>query len=153
MGRIHREHALYRFERGPGFACFEFGSDGIVDARLGGLVLPANAGALSAQLLHAGAEQGAAGVLCTVAQALVALPPIGPQHYLYVPQALRSVPVAVVVSAEQWPVYAGIAEAAARTGAIRRAFPAHEQAQAWLRQQARALMANRVWGPAHRSPR
>lgn len=143
---------MHRFERGPGFACFEFGSDGIVTARLGGLVLPANAGGLSAQLLHAGAEQGAAGVLCTVQHALVALPPIDPQHYGYVPPALRSVPVAIVATAEQWPVYAGIAEAAARTGAIRRAFPSHEQAQAWLREQARALTANRVWGPAHRSP-
>lgn len=150
---LHREHGLHRFERGPAFACFEVGSDDIVDARLGGLVLPANAGALSAQLLHAGAERGAVGVLCTVEHALVALPPIGAQHYLYVPRELRSVPVAVVVSAEQQPVYADIAEAAARTGAIRRAFPSREQAQAWLREQARALAANRVWGPAHRSPR
>jgi hypothetical protein len=150
---IHWEHGLHRFERGPASACFEFGSDDIVDARVGGLVLSANAGALSVQLLHAGAEQGAAGVLCTVEHALVALPPIGPQHYGYVPPALRSVPVAVVVSAEQLPVYAGIAEAAARTGAIRRAFPSREQAQAWLREQARALAANRVWGPAHRSLR
>ena len=142
-----------RIDCGAASAVFDFAEDGMVDARMSGLVVPANAGTLSGLLLSAGVERGASGVLCSVEKALIALPPIDPKHYAYVPPALRSVPVAVVVSAEQWPVYAGIAEAAARTGAIRRAFPAHEQAQAWLRQQARALMANRVWGPAHRSPR
>ena len=140
-----------RLERGAGHASFDFTVDDLVSAQLGGLVIPANAGELSAMLLRAGAERGARGVLCTVDRALVALPTIDPHHYGYVPPALRSVPVAVVVSAAQAAIYEHIADAAARSGAIRRAFLSRAEAERWLREQVRALTANRAWRPAHRS--
>ena len=118
-----------------------------------GLLVPGNAGVLSALLLRVGADRHAPGVLCSVEKALVALPPIDPRHYGYVPPALRSVPVAVVVSPEQLSVYEGVAQAAAASGAMRRAFLSREQAQDWLREQARALQANRLWRKVRRSPR
>jgi hypothetical protein len=141
---------MERIDFGTSAASFDFDGDGIVNARIGGLLVPANAGALSALLLRAGADQDAPGVLCSVEKALVALPPIDPRHYGYVPPPLRSVPVAVVVSPEQFGVYENVALAAAATGAIRRAFLSREQAQAWLREQVRALKANRVWRTGHR---
>ena len=139
-----------RFERGAGSASYEVAGDGIVCASLGGLVVQANAGALSALLLQAASELGATGVLGSVQKALIALPPIDPAHYSYVPPALRAVPVAVVVTPEQAGVYEGIARAAALSGAMRRAFLSRDEAQAWLCEQVRALVANRVWRPVHR---
>ena len=124
----------------------------MVDSRTSGLLVPANAGTLSGLLLSAGVERGAAGVLCSVEKALIALPPIDPRHYSYVPPALRSVPVAVVVHPEQLAVYEHIVQAAALSGTIRRAFLSRELAQEWLREQVRALKANRVWrSRGHRS--
>lgn len=139
-----------RLERGAGHVDVDSTVDDIVSGRLGGLVIPANAGELSAMLLRAGADRGARGVLCTVDRALVALPPIDPQHYAYVPPAFRSVPVAVVVSAEQAPIYRDVAAAAACSGAIRRAFLCRAEAENWLREQVRALAANRAWWPERR---
>ena len=74
------------------------------------------------------------------------------QHYGYVPFELRAVPVAVVVSPEQMAVYEHVAQAAARSGAIRRAFLSRDAAQAWLREQVRALTGSRAWWSVHRSP-
>lgn len=141
---------MMRIDYGASAASFDFDDDGIVNASIGGVLVPANARALSALLLHAGADHDAPGVLCSVEKALVALPPIAPEHYAYVPPSLRSVPVAVVVSPEQFGVYEGVALAAAASGAIRRAFLSREQAQAWLREQVRALKANQVWRTVHR---
>lgn len=140
-------------DRGPGCAFFEIDNEGIVRGRFSGVVMTANAGALSGLMLEAGAAKGAAGVLCSVDKSLVALAPITPQHYSYVLPALRHIPVAIVASAEQLAVYDGVAEAAALSGAMRRAFLSSEQAQAWLRDQVRALNANRGWWSARRSPR
>jgi hypothetical protein len=142
---------LRKFDRGGATASYELADDGIACASIGGLLVPANAGELSALLLKVGADRGACGVLCSVQTALVALPPIEPQHYRYVLPELRSVPVAVVVSPEQMAVYERIAQAAALSGAIRRAFLSREQAQAWLREQVRALAGSRAWWPVRRS--
>jgi hypothetical protein len=142
-----------KFDRGAGTACYSLSDDGIVCARIGGLLVPANAGVLSALLLRAGTGRAATGVLCTVRSALIALPPIDPQHYRYVPPELRAVPVAVVVSPQQMGIYEHIAQAAALAGTIRRAFLSHDEAQAWIREQARALAAQRVWWSGPRSPR
>jgi len=141
---------MERIDCGASVANFDFDVDGMVNASIGGVLVPSNAGAISALLLHAGADRDSPGVLCSVEKSLVALPPIDPKHYGYVPPSLRSVPVAVVVAPDQFSVYEGIALAAAATGAIRRAFLSREQAQAWLREQVRALKANRVWRTAHR---
>jgi len=141
---------MMRIDYGASMASFDFDDDGIVNARLGGLLLPANAGPLSALLLHAGADRDAPGVLCSVDKALVALPPIDATHYGYVPPSLRAVPVAVVVSPEQFGVYEGVTQAAAAWGAIRRPFLCREQGQTWVREHVRALTANQVWRPAHR---
>lgn len=144
---------MERIDYGAAMASFDFDDDGMVNARLGGLLVPANAGVLSALLLRAGADRDAPGVLCSVEKALVALPAIDRKHYSYVPPSLCSVPVAVVVSPEQMGVYAGVAQAGAAAGVIRRAFLSREQAQAWLREQARALQANQIWRPARLSLR
>jgi len=141
---------MKRIDYGACMASFDIDDDGMVNASIGGLLVPANAGALSALLLRAGADHASPGVLCTVEKALVALPPIDPKHYGYVPPSLRSVPVAVVVSPEQFSVYEGVAQAAAVSGTIRRAFLSRQPAQAWLREQVRALQANRVWRTARR---
>lgn len=142
---------LGKFDRGSGTAYYDVADDGIVHASMSGLVVPANAGELSALLLEAGTVQGAPGVLCSVQKALIALPAIDPRHYSYVPPQLRGVPVAVLVTPEQMAVYEGIAAAAALSGTIRRAFLSREEAERWIREQARALAANRVWWSAHRS--
>ena len=143
---------LQKFQRGAATASYELSDDGIVCAHLGGVLVPANAGEMSALLLKSGADLGASGVLCSVQTALVALPPIEAKHYRYVPPELRAVPVAVVVSPEQMAVYEHIAQAAAPSGAIRRAFLSREQAQAWLREQVRALAGSRAWRSVHPSP-
>ncbi len=143
---------MRKFDRGGAAVSFELADDGIVCASIGGLLLPANAGAVSSQLLESTTDGAAVGVLCSVQKALVALPPIEAQHYRYVPPELRAVPVAVVVLPEQLAVYANIAQEAARAGTMRRAFLSREQAQAWLREQARALVANRDWWSGNRSP-
>lgn len=143
---------MHSIDCGPGRAQFGIDNDGIVRSGFSGLLAPANAGALSRLLLQAGAESGATGVLCTVHKSLVALAPIDPRHFNYVPPALRHVPVAVVVTPEQWPVYAQLAESAALSGVMRRAFLSFEQAQTWLHEQVLALNANRAWWSARRSP-
>lgn len=142
--------SMERIEVGASRVSFGFDDDGMVNASLSGLLIPNNAGILSALLLRAGADRAAPGVLCSVERSLVALPAIGSWHYAYVPASLRAIPVAVVVSPEQMGVYEGVAQAAAAAGAIRRAFLSRPQAEAWLREQARALQANLVWRPAHR---
>lgn len=130
---------------GPASASFEIDRGGVVQAAFAGVLLPSNAGALSALLLEAGVDASGAGLLCSVERSLVALPPIDPRHYSYVPPNLRGVPVAIIVTPEQAGVYAEIAEAAARSGILRRAFLSREQADEWLREQVQALSANRVW--------
>jgi hypothetical protein len=154
-GKRRREKAGSRrhmdmIDCGAATAGFEISADGIVSARMLGLLVPANAGALSARLLQAAVDRGALGIVCEVDRALVALPTIDPKHYAYVPPPQRRVPVAVVVSPEQWCVYERIPQAAAQSGAIRRAFLSHAEAEAWLRQQARALAANQLWWSVRR---
>lgn len=143
---------MRQFELGSGRVSYEVTDDGLVEARLSGLLVPANAGALSAMMLNASSDLAATGVLSSVQGAMVALPPIDPQHYSYVPAEFRGVPVAVVVAPQQLPVYQGMAQAAAAVGTIRRAFLSREEARLWLREQARALAANRLWMPGRRSP-
>jgi hypothetical protein len=143
---------MHSFERGSGKASYELASDGIVDVRMSGLIVPSNAGALSASVLDVVSDQGATGVLSSLETAMLALPPIDPRHYAYVPSGMRGVPVAVLVSPQQIHLYQDVAQAAATMGTIRRAFLSREEAQEWLREQARALAANRVWRPMRRSP-
>jgi hypothetical protein len=135
---------------GGAHARLEVDNDRIVEARMCGLLTPANAGALSALVLAAAVEQGAGGVLSSVERALVALPTIDPAHYGYVSPEQRHVPVAVVVSPEQYGVYARVIQAAAVAGTIRRAFLSREAAQRWLREQSRAMRANRGWWSGRR---
>jgi hypothetical protein len=134
-------------------ARYDWADDGIVCASLSGLVVPANAGELSALVLRVASERSATGVLCTVQSAVVALPPIDVGHYRYVAPEWRRLPVAVVVTPEQLAVYHGIAQAGARAGTIRRAFLSADEAWQWLQQQARAVAANRAWWSGRRSLR
>lgn len=130
---------------GPATASFEMTDDGIAKGAMTGLLSPGNAGPLSGLMLEAGAAKGARGVLCSVERSLVALPQIDPQHYAYIPDALRGLPVAIVMSAEQAVVYERVTAAASMSGAMRRAFLWPGEAEAWLREHALALTANHVW--------
>lgn len=140
-----------KFDRGSGSASYNVADGGIVCASMSGLVVPTNGGALSTALLEAAADRGSCGVLVSVQSALVALPPLGPQHYGHVADELLGIALAVLVTPEQLAVYEHIAHAAALSGTIRRAFLSREEAQRWIRERARALAANRVWWSAHRS--
>jgi hypothetical protein len=126
--------------------------EGIVEVRMSGLIVPSNAAALSASVLDVVSDQGASGVLSSLQTAMLALPPIDPRHYAYVPPEMRGVAVAVLVLPQQLHLYLDVAQAAASMGTIRRAFLSREEAQEWLREQARALAANHVWRPGRRSP-
>jgi hypothetical protein len=143
---------MHRFERGSGTVSHTMADEGIVEVRMSGLIVPSNAAALSASVLDVVSDQGASGVLSSLQTAMLALPPIDPRHYAYVPPEMRGVPVAVLVSPQQLHLYLDVAQAAASMGTIRRAFLSREEAQEWLREQARALAANRVWRPGRRSP-
>jgi hypothetical protein len=143
---------MHRFERGSGTVSHTMTDEGIVEVRMSGLIVPSNAAALSALVLDVVSDQGATGVLSSLQPAMLALPPIDPRHYAYVPPGMRGVPVAVLVSPQQLHLYMDVAQAAAAAGTIRRAFLSREEAQDWLREQARALAANRVWRPGRRSP-
>jgi hypothetical protein len=139
-----------RITCGVASAALEVGNDGIVRASFRGVLSTRNAGALSARVLQAGAERGGLGVLADLQGSLAALPPLGPAHYGYIPAGLRAVPGALLISAEQAPVFAGVAPAAARWGAMRRAFLSRAEAEAWLREQAQSLAANRAWWSSRR---
>jgi hypothetical protein len=141
---------MQRFDRGAGTASYEVAKDGVVMARLSGLVIPANGGALSSALLEAAAEEACCGVLVSVSSALVLLPALGPQHYGHVAPELRDIALAVVATPQQMAVYEGIGQAAACSGTMRRAFLSSEEARQWLVERARALSATRVWRPAYR---
>lgn len=154
---MHKAHSsgraqVERIERGSCTVNFEVDDEGFVRGEVGGAMLPGNAGPLAAALLRAGADHRSPGVLVSLRQALVALPRIDAKHYSHVPPSLRSVPVAVVVTPDQLWTYEEVAMAAAASGALRRAFLSMEQAQAWLREQARALQASRLWRPAPHPP-
>lgn len=140
-----------RINCGPATVSYEIGNDGLVRARWSGLVVPSNAGAISAMLLHAAAGAKASGVLSVMADSLVALAPVTSAHYAYVPEDLRAVPVAIVMSAEQAQVYENVATEAALSGAMRCAFLSPAQSELWLQQRVRALSANRVWWSARQS--
>ena len=84
-------------------------------------------------------------VPCSVKQALVALPTIDPQPYGYVPAESRDVPAAVVALPQRMDGYVHITQAAALSGALRRAFLSREQAQYQLQPQFRLLAAMPSW--------
>jgi hypothetical protein len=130
---------------GPARTVFAVSNDSTACARTTGLFLSGNAGSLSAQLLEASVAQGAIGLCISMEGVALALPPITPQHYAYVPPALRAIPVALIVNAEQAAFLESVAGAAATSGTLRRTFLSHDEAAAWVRQQARALSANRAW--------
>lgn len=142
---------MHGFERGSGRVNYKVTDDGFVESCLSGLIVPSNAGELSASILAVVSDRGAAGVLASLQTAMIALPPIDQRHYAYVPAEMRGVPVAVLVAPQQLHLYLGAAQAAAAMGTIRRAFLSRDEARAWLREQARALAANRVWWPVRRS--
>ena len=141
---------MEQIEYGACAVKFELDDDGFVSGNVYGVMMANNAGALAALLLRAGADRESPGVLVSMEKTLVALPRIEADHYNHVPPVLRSVPVAVLILPEQLSVYEDVAQAASATGAIRRAFFSREQAQAWLREQAQALQANRAWWRTNR---
>ena len=143
---------MEKIDCGPAHVTFEIGNDGLLRARWGGLIVQSNAGALSALLLQAAADNRASGVLSTMADSVVALAPVTSTHYAYVPEDLRAVPVAIVMSAEQTRVYENVATEAALSGTMRCAFLSPAQGEDWLQQRARALTANQLWWSARRSP-
>jgi hypothetical protein len=130
---------------------FDIAGDRIAQVRTTGLYLSANAAAISARVLEAAVAEGASGLIVSLEGVVLALPPPTPQHYRYVPPELRSTPVALVVNEEQLEYFQSVGMAAAQAGTLRRAFLAREEAQAWLREQTRALAGNRAWWRRPRS--
>ena len=142
---------MHVIHRGPATACFEIGNDRVLRVRWTGLVLPANAGAISAALLHAAAGAGVIGIVGTLVDAALALPPVTAGYYDHVPEALRGLPVAIVTSTGQESLYAEVAQEAALSGTLRRAFVSFDDGESWLQAQARACAANRHWWSMLRS--
>jgi hypothetical protein len=141
---------MTRIARGPGNAHITTVlADAVAGCAMTGLVLPANGGELSAQLLRAVVDCGAKGVLSDLTGAVLAFPPISPAHYGYVPPELRLVPVAMVVTPEQWPLYQNVQQAGAAAGVIRRAFLSPEAAQAWVTQEAEVWVQAAVYLQRH----
>lgn len=144
------DEKMEKIDCGGARATLEIRDDGIATARVSGVVATGNAGPISSLVLSAGVERKALGFLSVVDRALVALPPIDPEHYSYVPPHMRNVPVAVIVSPEQYGIYARIVQAAAIKGAIRRPFLERDEAELWIREQIRAIRANQGWWSGQR---
>lgn len=142
---------MIKLRSGPACAVLAVGNDGIADARAAGLYLSANCRSLSAQVLQAATGEGAAGVVVTLDSVAFAMPPMTREHYGYVPPALRGIPVALVVNAEQAAFLEGVQGAAAQAGTVRRVFRSREQAMGWLKEQAWAHSANLLWWSQRRS--
>lgn len=136
---------------GPAGSSFVVSNDSTAYARTTGLFLSSNAVPLSAHLLEASVAMGATGLCICMEGVAFALPPMTPRHYSYVPPTLRGIPVALIVNAEQAAFLAGIAGVAASAGTLRRTFLSRDEADAWVREQSRALSANRVWWSPRRS--
>jgi hypothetical protein len=130
-------------------ASFALRNDGIALGKFAGLATAVSAPAASGMLLVAATERGAVGLVCDVRSAAMALPPIAPRHYAYVPPGLSRVPVAVVALPEQMHLYARQAASAATIGAMRRAFLCPEQARAWVAQEARVALDQARWSTEH----
>lgn len=141
---------MERISCGGASAALDAAGEGIVRASFRGVLSSRNAGTLGALVLQAAAARGGIGVLAELDQALAALPPLDPAHYRYIPPGLHDVPGALVVTAEQMPVFASVGPAAAARGAMRRAFLSRAEAEAWLREQAHSLAANRAWWSSRR---
>lgn len=151
MTQTNKGQALGEINIGAGSARIEAGG-ALASASLAGVVTQANSYTLSAALLDHVVRRGAAGVLCDTTGAALCLPPIEPEHYSYVPEDLRLVPVAVVVSPAQMAIYAAISQAGARAGVIRRAFLSRGHALAWLEEEAQVWAEVRASLRVHRAP-
>lgn len=130
---------------GPATSTFSVSNDGIAHATSCGLFLSSNAGDLSARLLDASCGTGASGLVISLEGVAFALAPMTPQHYRYVPDALKLIPVALVANAEQAAFLESVQPSAASAGVLRRVFRWHEDAEHWLQEQVRALRSNRDW--------
>lgn len=142
---------MIRIQSGPAASVLAVANDGIAHARTVGLFLSANSRTISEQLLQAATREGAAGMLIAIDGVAFAMPAMTREHYAYVPQALRGIPVALIVNPEQAAFLASVQGAAAQAGTVRRIFLSQEQAMLWLKEQTRALAANRVWWSRQRA--
>jgi len=136
---------MIKIQSGPATSVLAVGNDAIAQAKTVGLFLSANSRMISAQVLQAAKDNGAAGIIISMEGVAFAMPPMTPEHYRYVPQAMRGIPVALIVSAEQAAFLDSVPGAAAHAGTLRRVFLSQQQAMCWLKEQTRALAANRVW--------
>lgn len=130
---------------GPATSEFSVSNDGTARATTRGLFLQANAGEISARLLEAAYMRGASGLVISVEAVAFALAPMTPQHYRYVPDALKLIPVALVANAEQAAFLQSVQSSAATAGTLRRVFRSHDDAEQWLHEQVQAMRANRLW--------
>lgn len=113
--------------------------------RVSGLLVPRNAMAVAIDALVAAHAGGARSMLLSVQGAALALPALTPNSYLAMPPELRALPVAVLATPEQWPVYEHLARAAARAGVIRRAFLCADEALDWVRREALLAAQTQAW--------
>jgi hypothetical protein len=142
---------MIKIRSGPAASVLDVANDGIAHARTVGLFLADNSKALSAGVLQAAASQGAQGLVITMDGVAFAMQQLNRAHYAYVPPALRGLPVALIVNAEQAAFLQSVQGAAAQAGALRKVFQSKEQALHWLTEQARARAANLVWWSQRRS--
>jgi hypothetical protein len=142
---------MMKIQSGPATSVLAVANDGIAHARPVGLYLSANSRAISAQLLQAATREGALGMIVAIDGVAFAMPAMTPEHYSYVPQAMRGIPVALVVNPEQAAFLGSVQSAAAQAGTLRRIFLSQGDAMGWLKEQTRALAANRLWWSQRRS--
>lgn len=143
---------MNKIECGTAQLHFEVGNDGIARAHWSGLVLPGNAGELSGRLLKAACEAGARAIIGDLSRTLLALPPVNPAYYRWVPVELRAVPISFVISAEQTPIYLDLPQAAAEAHMLRRAVRSAEEGESWLSEQVRAITSNGAWWKLRQTP-
>lgn len=142
---------MIRIQSGPAASVLAVANDGIAYARPVGLYLSANSKAISAQLLQAATCEGAVGMIVSVDSVAFAMPSMTREHYSYVAQAMRGIPVALVANPEQATFLDSVQSAAAQAGTLRRVFLSQEQAVCWVKEQTCVLAANRLWWSQQRA--
>jgi len=143
--------SMIKIQSGPATSILDVANYGIARVRAVGLYMPDNSRALSAGVLQAAAGQGARGLVIDMDGVAFVMPQVSRTHYAYVPPALRGIPVALVVNAEQAAFLQSVQSAAAQAGTLRKVFGSQEQAMQWLTEQARARVANLAWWWPQRS--
>ena len=133
-------------ECGTAACALRVGNDGIGTAVYGGLLLPENFPRLAARSMQAGADRHAKGLLSCVDMAAVCCDPASMMEaYRDLPEQVRALPAAFVISPGQVELCDALMRGAGAAGLLRRAFFSEAEARAWLVQNIAAIAANQDW--------